>query len=235
MPGHRSGCACRSDRFRAGSPVRDRAQLALLARFEACLGPPLRLRREVPLPIDGDRRAWDGMVEGDGAPLRRGRIEHPRRAGVERKLRLRIRDDPRASLVCSWRPERPQPAGQRAPRGDARPAADGRRSILRAFVRIDAPASGIVLSSLRAALRGALPRPSPGGLVATGRSCHAMRFARSVRGVVPPENRGRCGVRRRREAAAARESRRPARWPAGEDLDRAPARLRGRCADQGIS
>ena len=86
--------------FPAGSPVRDRAQLALLRRFEACLSHPLRLRREVPLPIEGDRRAWDGMIEGDGDPFfieGESRI-HDAQA-VERKLRLRLRDDPRASLV----------------------------------------------------------------------------------------------------------------------------------------
>jgi transcriptional regulator with XRE-family HTH domain len=86
--------------FPAGSPVRDRAQLALLRRFEACLGPPLRLRREIPLPIAGDRRAWDGMVEGDGAPWFVEAESNIRDVqAVERKLRLRIRDDPRAELV----------------------------------------------------------------------------------------------------------------------------------------
>ena len=86
--------------FPAGSPVRDRAQLALLRRFEACLGRPLRLRREVPLPIEGDRRAWDGMVEGDGDPFFLEGESRVRDAqAIERKLRLRMRDDPRASLV----------------------------------------------------------------------------------------------------------------------------------------
>jgi transcriptional regulator with XRE-family HTH domain len=86
--------------FPAGSPVRDRAQLALLRRFEACLGPPLRLRREIPLPIQGDRRAWDGMVEGDAAPFfLEGESSIRDVQAVERKLRLRIRDDPRATLV----------------------------------------------------------------------------------------------------------------------------------------
>ena len=86
--------------FPAGSPVRDRAQLALLQRFEARLRAPLRLRREVPLPIEGDRRAWDGMVEGDGPPFfLEGESNIRDVQAVERKLRLRIRDDPRATLV----------------------------------------------------------------------------------------------------------------------------------------
>jgi hypothetical protein len=86
--------------FPAGPPVRDRAQLALLGRFEACLRAPLRLRREIPLPIRGDPRTWDGMVEGDGSPFfieGESRIRDAQ--AFERKLRLRLRDDPRASLV----------------------------------------------------------------------------------------------------------------------------------------
>ena len=82
------------------SPVRDRAQLALLRRFELQLGAPLRLRREVPLPIPGDHRAWDAMVEGDGRPFF---IEAESHVGdaqdVERRVRLKQRDDPRASTV----------------------------------------------------------------------------------------------------------------------------------------
>jgi transcriptional regulator with XRE-family HTH domain len=86
--------------FRVGSPVRDRAQLALLERFETCLGEPLRLRREVPIPTQGDPRTWDGMIEGAGEPFfveGESRIRDVQ--AVERKLRLRLRDDPRASLV----------------------------------------------------------------------------------------------------------------------------------------
>jgi transcriptional regulator with XRE-family HTH domain len=83
-----------------GSPIRDRAQLALFRRVEACLGLPLRLRREVPLQIEGDRRAWDGMIEGDGAPFFvEGESNIRDLQAVERKLRLRLRDDSRASLV----------------------------------------------------------------------------------------------------------------------------------------
>jgi hypothetical protein len=58
------------------------------------------MRREVPLPIHGDPRAWDGMVEGDEAPFfveGESRIRDAQ--AIERKLRLRIRDDPRATVV----------------------------------------------------------------------------------------------------------------------------------------
>jgi transcriptional regulator with XRE-family HTH domain len=49
-----------------GLPLRDAAQVALLARFEAVLHPSLRLRREVPLPNNSDLRAWDAVIYGAG-------------------------------------------------------------------------------------------------------------------------------------------------------------------------
>ena len=47
-----------------GDPVRDAGHAALLARFRARLHPTLRWATEVPLPIPGDRRAWDAFVAG---------------------------------------------------------------------------------------------------------------------------------------------------------------------------
>ena len=52
--------------FPAGEPVRDGAQLALLARLRVLLPHTLRWRTEVPLNIPGDRRAWDAVIEGRG-------------------------------------------------------------------------------------------------------------------------------------------------------------------------
>jgi transcriptional regulator with XRE-family HTH domain len=49
-----------------GDPVRDAAQLALLERFRTRLPPGTRWRTAAPLPIPGDRRAWDGVAERDG-------------------------------------------------------------------------------------------------------------------------------------------------------------------------
>jgi transcriptional regulator with XRE-family HTH domain len=45
--------------FPAGDPLRDAGQLRLLRRFEARLGPGWYWKHEVPLPIPGDKRAWD--------------------------------------------------------------------------------------------------------------------------------------------------------------------------------
>lgn len=50
--------------YPAGPPIRDAAQVALLERFRARLGPGLRMRLEVPLELAGDQRAWDAMLTG---------------------------------------------------------------------------------------------------------------------------------------------------------------------------
>lgn len=52
--------------FPGGSPIRDAAQVALLERFRRGLHDSLRWRTEVPLPVEGDQRAWDGLIVGDG-------------------------------------------------------------------------------------------------------------------------------------------------------------------------
>ncbi len=49
-----------------GDPVRDSAHLALLGRLHERLGPGLRWRTEVPVPIAGDHRSGDALIEGRG-------------------------------------------------------------------------------------------------------------------------------------------------------------------------
>jgi transcriptional regulator with XRE-family HTH domain len=50
--------------FPAGGPIRDQAQLNLLAKFRALLLPGLTWRNEVPLRIERDLRAWDAVIGG---------------------------------------------------------------------------------------------------------------------------------------------------------------------------
>jgi hypothetical protein len=50
--------------FPGSAPLRDAAQLALLDRLRLVLHPDLTFRTEVPLPIEGDQRAWDAMIKG---------------------------------------------------------------------------------------------------------------------------------------------------------------------------
>ena len=83
-----------------GEPIRDAAQLALLARFETLLGPPLRLLREVPLAIPGDLRAWDGRIsDGSRTASIEGESKLYDTQAVARRLALKTRDDPRAGVV----------------------------------------------------------------------------------------------------------------------------------------
>ena len=52
--------------FPAGAPIRDKAQLELLARFRALLPNGITWRAEVPLRIERDLRAWDAVIGGHG-------------------------------------------------------------------------------------------------------------------------------------------------------------------------
>jgi transcriptional regulator with XRE-family HTH domain len=89
--------------YPSGDPIRDRAQLALLERLHARLHPRLRWRTEVPLPIEGDLRAWDAEIRGREPRPWRARVEAETRIAdgqaLERKLALRLRDDPGGHLV----------------------------------------------------------------------------------------------------------------------------------------
>ena len=73
-------------------PALDAGQLALLGRFRALLPSGTRFLTEVPLPIPGDLRAWDGMAFLD----RKVAIEAETRPRdiqvVERRCALKARD-----------------------------------------------------------------------------------------------------------------------------------------------
>jgi transcriptional regulator with XRE-family HTH domain len=76
-----------------GSPLRDKAHLALIRRFRDRLSASLVVRTEVPLPIAGDLRAWDLVVYGAGEPIG---VEAETRLvdlqGLERRISLKMRD-----------------------------------------------------------------------------------------------------------------------------------------------
>jgi transcriptional regulator with XRE-family HTH domain len=79
------------------APMRDAAQTALLARFRECLHPSLSFRTEVPIPIEDDQRAWDGVIDGlaDGPsttlPAEAETRLHDFQAQV-RRIQLKMRD-----------------------------------------------------------------------------------------------------------------------------------------------
>jgi transcriptional regulator with XRE-family HTH domain len=89
--------------FPTGDPIRDAAQLALLERLRSRMHPSLRWRTEVPLPIAGDLRAWDAEIRGVLPRRWRCRVEAETRIAdgqaLERKLALKLRDDPVGHLV----------------------------------------------------------------------------------------------------------------------------------------
>jgi len=79
--------------YPVGDPVRDAAHLALLSRFRLALPPSVRWRTEVPLPIEGDLRAWDAilkLVEGPVAVEAETRLHDLQ--GLERRIALKERD-----------------------------------------------------------------------------------------------------------------------------------------------
>ncbi len=64
------------------------------------LGSPLRLEREVALPVEGDARAWDARIIGANE---QGFVEAESHLNdvqaIERAVGLKLRDDPRARIV----------------------------------------------------------------------------------------------------------------------------------------
>jgi transcriptional regulator with XRE-family HTH domain len=76
-----------------GDPIRDAGQAALLERFHLRLPTRAGWQTEVPMPIPGDRRAWDARVVIDG---RRAGCEAEMQLldlqALERRLALKLRD-----------------------------------------------------------------------------------------------------------------------------------------------
>lgn len=93
-----TACAAVGLRFGAraypdGDPIRDAGQARLLERFRAHLPDVVGWRTEVPLPISGDLRAWDGqcrfgpVVVGVEAETRIEDLQ-----ALDRRIGLKVRD-----------------------------------------------------------------------------------------------------------------------------------------------
>ena len=135
--------------YPAGSPVRDAAQLRLEADFKGVLGPGLSFRVEVPLPIEGDLRAWDGLVSGaDGLAFTECEMRLGDMQELARRLALKLRDDPRSGLlilvVRSTRHNRQVLAGHRENLRPLLPL-DGAAVIRRLRAGRLPPASGLLV------------------------------------------------------------------------------------------
>ena len=89
--------------YPSGDPIRDRAQLGLLERLRLRLHASLRWQAEVPLPSHGDLRAWDAVIRGHEPRPWRARVEAETRIAdgqaLERRLALKIRDDPDGHVI----------------------------------------------------------------------------------------------------------------------------------------
>jgi hypothetical protein len=83
----------RMQAYPAGDPIRDAGQQRLLDRLRARLHPSLTIRTEVPLPIEGDLRAWDALIRGAGwrRPAEAETVLDDIQA-LERRLALKVRD-----------------------------------------------------------------------------------------------------------------------------------------------
>lgn len=83
--------------YPAGEPIRDAAHAALLGRLRQRLHRGLEWQTEVPLPVAGDRRAWDAVIsERHGAEAWRVGVEAETRPrdlqALERRLAIKARD-----------------------------------------------------------------------------------------------------------------------------------------------
>ena len=86
--------------YPVASPLRDAGQPRVFERLLAVVGAPLAVHREVGLPIAGDLRAWDAMITDGRSPCFADLETHVTDAqALERRLRLKQRDDPRATVA----------------------------------------------------------------------------------------------------------------------------------------
>ena len=77
-------------------PVLEAGQVALLGRLRERLHPGLGFRTEVPLPIPGDQRAWDGFIDRLSGMAKNLPVEADTRLvdgqGQLRRVMLKLRD-----------------------------------------------------------------------------------------------------------------------------------------------
>ncbi len=85
--------------YPGGDPLRDAAQIRLLDRFRRRLPSDVTFKTEVPLPIVGDLRAWDGWIDGlldrSGSPTGLAVEAETRISDAQaltRRLGLKLRD-----------------------------------------------------------------------------------------------------------------------------------------------
>jgi transcriptional regulator with XRE-family HTH domain len=78
--------------FPTGAPLRDAAHVRLLDRFDRVVSGAYQLQREAPMPIPGDRRAWDRVLIGPVAIGIEAETRPSDLQAVERAMALKQRD-----------------------------------------------------------------------------------------------------------------------------------------------
>lgn len=79
--------------YPGGQPLRDKAHIALLDQFRRALGPDWTWAAEVPLPIPGDKRAWDRLATRPGVAIGvEGETRPTDMQELGRRLALKKRD-----------------------------------------------------------------------------------------------------------------------------------------------
>jgi transcriptional regulator with XRE-family HTH domain len=132
-----------------GEPIRDAAHAALLGRLRTRLHPSLQWRTEVPLPLPGDRRAWDAVItERGGWRVGVEAETRPRDLqALERRLAIKARDgdmDTILLLLANTRHNRDLVRGRPAEWGDRFPLA-GRRALELLGAGVRPPGDSVVL------------------------------------------------------------------------------------------
>ena len=112
------GLELRLRTYPSGDPIRDAGHRRLLERLRIRLHPALKWRTEVPLPIDGDLRAWDAVILGPGWSIGvEAETVLEDLQAVERRLTLKRRDgrvDRTLLLIADTRRNRAALAGSMA-------------------------------------------------------------------------------------------------------------------------
>ena len=140
--------------YPGGPPIRDIAHVQLLADFRARMHRTLRWATEVPLPIPGDKRAWDATVRGPDWTYGIEAETAPRDAqALNRRVQLKTRDGQMDGVILVMRDSRRTAAFLREAADELMPnfPVAGRRALELLGAGVDPRGSSIVIVPRRAA------------------------------------------------------------------------------------
>jgi transcriptional regulator with XRE-family HTH domain len=153
-----------SKTYPGAQSVRDAAHVALLADFSRLLHPSIRWDTEVPLPIAGDQRAWDGLIRGSGWRFGVEAETSPRDGqALVRRLQLKVRDGDVDGLLLLLRDTRTTRTFLEAAEPEIRSMLPmSTRTVLGALRRgVAPPGNGVVIVPRLLARDASVSRPRP--------------------------------------------------------------------------